>query len=201
LLLTGASWYNKGVKRSGFKRPSYDEYVKKQRQKQARKLTASKTVKKPAIKKKQVPGKTKYPSHAGVRNSRRWVGYKGAFWAIFSMYTRKRDFLRYGGRCVSCPRILEDWRDGDAGHYVSVSRGGIDLCFDEDNVHLQCKRCNNPAWTVDAGLPFGMEVDRRLGDGVARKLLERSFKETGKEPSQDEYKRLVEIYKDKFDAL
>jgi len=181
----------KGLARTGFKKPTLAQV----REKQARKKAMAKT----APPKPKAP--TKYPAFAGVANSRRWVGLRGVYWKIFSMYIRKRDFIKYNGRCVSCPRILEDWKLGDAGHYVSVARGGIDLCFDETNVHLQCKRCNNPEWTVDASIPFAEELDRRLGDGTAKNLSARVHKEMGKVPSAEEYKALVHIYKNKFDSL
>ena len=184
----------KGLARTGFKKKTLAEVRAKQSQRPVRARTASKR----AVAPKRP---TKYPAFAGVANSRRWVGLRGVYWKIFSMYVRKRDFIRYDGRCVSCPRILEDWKLGDAGHYVSVSRGGIDLCFDETNVHLQCKRCNNPNWTADASIPFAEELDRRLGDGTAKKLSARVHKEMGKVPSADEYKALVQIYKDKYDSL
>lgn len=192
---TGQLQRKTGLKQSGFKRPTFAQHIAKQKANHAKRISEKQagkvTVKTP----------TQYPSFAGVKNSRRWVGLRGAYWTIFSMYTRKRDFIKYGGRCVSCPKILEDWRDGDAGHYVSVARGGIDLCFDEKNVHLQCKRCNNPTWTVDASIPFAEEIDRRYGAGLAKSLSARVHKEMGKVPSKEEYKALIINYKAKFDAL
>lgn len=186
------------MKRSGFRKPTYAEVMEKRKAKQARARVAKKVAKK--IKPK-IKAPTKYPSFEGVANSRRWVGLRGCLWKIFSMYIRKRDFIKYDGRCVSCPRTLEDWKLGDAGHYVSVSRGGIDLCFDDMNVHLQCKRCNNPSWTVDASIPFAEELERRYGNNLAQKLGARVHKEMGQVPSKEEYKALIRIYKTKYEAL
>lgn len=62
----------------------------------------------------------------------------------FNAYIRARD---YGKDCISCGAKI-NWGDGstggvcDAGHYLSVG-ARINLRFNEDNCHAQCKRCNN----------------------------------------------------------
>ena len=175
------------MKRSGFKRLTYEEA--KAKQAQARERKSARPATKPAV---------KHPTIMGVK-SRRWVGIKGCLWAIFSDYVRLRDFLKYG-KCVSCPHRFENWRDGDAGHYVSVTRGNFLTLFDEENVHLQCKRCNNPEWTVDAAIPYRIELDRRLGAGTADRVEARAkLKASGY--SVLEYGRAITIYKEKFDIL
>lgn len=143
--------------------------------------------------------KVKYPTMYGIKASR-YVGIKGVLWTIFSRFTRKRDFLRYNGKCVSCNSILSDWKDGDAGHYVSVSRGNFDTLFCEKNVALQCKRCNNPSWTPDASIPFGKELDRRHGIGTADEMYRRS-NAVGKEYSKPEYEEQIIHYKEAFENL
>lgn len=143
--------------------------------------------------------KVKYPTIQGIKATR-YVGIKGVLWAIFSKYIRKRDFLRYNGKCVSCPSMLDDWKKGDAGHYISVSRGNFDTLFDEKNVALQCKKCNNPSWTPDASIPFARELDRRYGEGTADELFKRSNK-VGKEYSPQEYEEKIAYYKDEFENL
>ena len=142
----------------------------------------------------------KYPTIHGVKSTRRWVGAKGTLWAIFSMYVRKRDFIKYGGRCVSCQRILEDWRGQDAGHFISVTRGNNLTLFHEKNVNLQCKRCNNPNITPDASIPYSYELNRRWGEGTTDELWA-LLNVQAQHPSQLELYRLIKEYKDKFDAL
>lgn len=65
----------------------------------------------------------------------------------FNRFIRLRDQLN-NEPCISCGRydheIEDKWRGGkwDAGHYKSVG-SAPELRFNEDNVHRQCKHCNN----------------------------------------------------------
>lgn len=128
----------------------------------------------------------------------RYKGLKGKFWEIFSRYVRIRDYILYK-RCISCGAFLH-WKDGDAGHYVAAGDCGFGLLFDEKNVALQCKRCNNPKWTPDASIPFGLELDKRYGSGTAEELWKRKWTIT-KEWSQNEYKIKIEEYKKRTEEL
>lgn len=140
-------------------------------------------------------------TYLGIRGSR-WGKYKGVLWTIFSRYVRKRDFVKYGGKCVSCREYLYDWKDGDAGHYIAVGRPcGFGLLFDEQNVNLQCKRCNNPEFTADAAIPYGYELDKRYGAGTKDALYKRYLRDLTKEYSELEYKSEIEKYIALFDKL
>lgn len=176
------------MKRSGFRQLTYAEVIEKQNKAK---------IKKAAQPKKKKP--VKYPTVMGIKATR-YVGLKGVLWAIFSMYTRKRDFIAHAGRCVSCSAVLNDWKEGDAGHYISVTRGNFWSLFFEKNVHLQCKRCNNPKWTPDASIPYAFELDRRHGKGTAEMIYIESQKYAGSY-SEIEYMREIELYKNKFDRL
>lgn len=134
-----------------------------------------------------------------MASKKRYKGLKGDLWEIFSKYTRIRDFLKYG-TCISCGKKLPHWKLGDAGHYVAASHCGFGLLFDEQNVNLQCKKCNNPKWTPDATIPYGLELDKRYGKNTAQKLWNRRTQIT-KEYSQVEYQRQINKYKRKFEAL
>lgn len=136
----------------------------------------------------------------GVRGSR-WGGLKGVLWTIFSRYIRKRDYIKHDGRCVSCHAYLQRWEDGDAGHYVSVDRGGFYTLFHEQNVNLQCKQCNNPEWTPDATIPYRYELDRRWGDGTADMLFHMGRRDISRGFSELEYESKIKEYIDKFEAL
>lgn len=176
------------MKRSGMKRLTYEEAMEKKRIAQE--------------KKKAQPPKPKVVKHPTILGipSTRYTGIKGCLWTIFSRYTRKRDFQLYDGQCVSCRRRLDDWKDGDAGHYVSVTRGNALTMWHEQNVNLQCKRCNNPDWSPDSSIPYGIEVDRRYGAGTAL-MLEELGAQRSKEYSYLEYLQQIQIYKDKFAKL
>ena len=65
---------------------------------------------------------------------------KKRLWAVFSRFIRTRD-LPLG--CISCGRMIATIGQGQAGHYFS--RGACpqpSMYFSEQNVHLQCPRCN-----------------------------------------------------------
>lgn len=144
--------------------------------------------------------KTKMVTYLGIRGSR-YGGMKGVLWTIFSRYVRKRDFIKYHGKCVSCRAYLQDWKDGDAGHYIAAGRCGLGLLFDEKNVHLQCKQCNCPDFTPDASIPFGYEIDKRLGEGTKDELYRRSHRDITHSMTETEYQAQVEKYLAMFNAL
>ena len=62
----------------------------------------------------------------------------------FNAYIRARD---YGQPCISCDNPI-NWGSGatggvcDCGHWLSVG-ARVNLRFNEDNAHAQCKYCNN----------------------------------------------------------
>lgn len=100
----------------------------------------------------------------------RYNGVKGVYWYYFSIHIRKRDFMKYDGRCISCPRKLADWREGDAGHYIPAA-GSRKLQFHERNVNLQCKPCNGPyANKKVATAGYSVGLDERYGPGTAAGL-------------------------------
>ncbi len=83
-------------------------------------------------------------------------------WAVVSEYVRKRDFKRYGGKCVSCWRRLDRWQEGQAAHYKPWSICHGMYKFDPENIHLSCPFCNFIAGG-DVGHAFGEELKRRSG--------------------------------------
>lgn len=58
----------------------------------------------------------------------------------FSKYIRLRDTNGQGyGNCCSCGKLVF-WKEAHAGHYINRSHWGTR--WSEENVHLQCVRCN-----------------------------------------------------------
>lgn len=176
------------MKRSGFRKLTYAEVIEKQEQARAKKSAQPKSVR-----------KVKYPTILGIKGSR-YTGIKGVLWTIFSRYIRKRDFILYNGRCVSCSTTVSDWKLADPGHYVSVSRGNFRNIFSEKGVNLQCKKCNNPKWTPDASIPYALELDRRYGPGTAEQIRIESEGYAGSY-SELEYMREIERFKNLFAKL
>lgn len=61
-------------------------------------------------------------------------------WDIFSVFIRLRDTDQDGnGKCFTCGRPLH-WSQGDCGH--GIPRQHKATKFNEQNNHLQCKKCN-----------------------------------------------------------
>lgn len=104
----------------------------------------------------------------------RFEGLKGIYWWLLSRHIRKRDFIMWNGKCVSCGRTFDNWHDLQAGHFIAASKGGFDLLFDPSNLAAQCPPCNNPRISPNATYPFALELDRRYGAGTSQALFDRS---------------------------
>lgn len=101
----------------------------------------------------------------------RYSGIVGVLWYYLSIQVRTEDFVKYGGQCVSCSKVLTDWRNGDCGHMLASGKGGFITRFMRENLALQCKQCNNPKWTPDASAFFAIEINKRYGPGTAERIL------------------------------
>lgn len=100
---------------------------------------------------------------------------KAEAWAIFSRYIRMRDCFRTTGtlkhgKCISCGD-LRPINQCDAGHLISRWYGST--LFDERNVHLQCKRCNN----MGEKLRYRRAIIQLYGEGVDIELEDKATEE------------------------
>jgi Bacteriophage Lambda NinG protein len=130
----------------------------------------------------------------------RYKGLKGKYWTYFSEYVRRRDFIQFGS-CISCGKPVSDWRQFDAGHFISAGGGGFALLFDERNVNGECQYDN--AFNQNHLLLYRRGLDARYGPGTADALEERyrdsHFKgTTTKEWSKREYEAKIEEIKGKL---
>lgn len=102
---------------------------------------------------------------------------KDKCWAILSDYTRMRDFVLYGGSCISCGCVVGHWRDLHGGHYVDAGVGGADLSFDVRNVNGQCEGCNmsSKRGGMYIGGMYKTELNKRWGESTADELTARSY--------------------------
>lgn len=109
---------------------------------------------------------------------------------VFNAFIRERD---KGKTCISCSIVLTE--NYDAGHYYPVSTHGH-LRFNEDNVHGQCKDCNQfKDGNTDA---YFSGLVRRIGAaGVER--LELSNK-TATKAYLDKTRLIIE-YKQRIEKL
>ena len=79
--------------------------------------------------------------------------------AAFNSYVRARDT---GKPCISCDKPLGDTPNTfDAGHYRSVG-SAPHMKFVEDNVHGQCKHCNN--WLGGNVVEYRKRLIERIGE-------------------------------------
>jgi len=79
--------------------------------------------------------------------------------AAFNSYVRARDT---GKPCISCDKPLGDAPNTyDAGHYRSVG-SAPHMRFVEDNVHGQCKHCNN--WLGGNVVEYRKRLLERIGE-------------------------------------
>lgn len=58
---------------------------------------------------------------------------------IFSTYIRRKDSIGGRARCVTCGTVAH-WKNMQNGHFIS--RRYMNLRWDEQNCHVQCKNCN-----------------------------------------------------------
>jgi len=83
-------------------------------------------------------------------------------WKLVSDKVRQDEYKKYAGKCVSCHRRLDDWRDGQCAHYKAWSVCNGFFKYETKNMALSCGYCNY----VDDGATghaFGEELKRRYG--------------------------------------
>ena len=131
----------------------------------------------------------------------RFQGLQGVFWYAISQFVRKDEFLRFGGECVDgCGRHISDWHAADCGHCVASSRG-FRTRFLRQNLGLQTKYCNNPIFSPDSSLGFGVTIDKRYGKGTAAKIKDMLKLPPLSEYSPKEYDKQIRLYLQMFYEL
>ncbi len=85
----------------------------------------------------------------------------------FHEYIRRRDVDNDSGygQCISCDKPIH-FTESDAGHFIS--RGKLATRYDEQNVNLQCRKCNR----FEYGRQF--EYSKNIGTELADQLLVKS---------------------------
>ncbi len=109
---------------------------------------------------------------------------------VFNKYIRERDKDEL---CISCKQKP---KKENAGHFFNANNHW-NVRFDEDNVHLQCERCNSflsgnlLEYRTNLLTKIGAE---RFNQLEARARVTRKF-------TKDELKELIKKYKEKFVEL
>lgn len=114
---------------------------------------------------------------------------KKKLWKLFSEYIRKRD----KGICFICGRIAS--RSAyHAGHFIPKSIGGIELYFNEENVHGCCYHCN-----INLGgnlYEYGMKLGKEKVD-----MLYKIKNTTISKWSEQDYLNKIEEYTKKLSTV
>jgi hypothetical protein len=109
---------------------------------------------------------------------------------VFNKYIRERDKDEL---CISCKQKP---KKENAGHFWNANNHW-NVRFDEDNVHLQCERCNSflsgnlLEYRTNLLTKIGAE---RFNQLEARARITRKF-------TKDELKELIKKYKEKYNQL
>lgn len=138
---------------------------------------------------------TKQIPNYGKITPSRYKSIKGKAWKLLSDYVRLRDFILYKS-CVSCGSQIKEWRDTDAGHYISMGGHGALTGFSPDNIHAQCKKCNLYA-SQHTGDYYTREITRR---GIDVEKLKSQISKTVKADDFFFIEKIHEIL-DKFTKL
>lgn len=121
---------------------------------------------------------------------------KRNLWKIFSEYIRRRDSDSEGfGRCISCGAVGY-YKEMHAGHYIPKSLG-LSIYFEEKNVHMQCPGCN--LYRHGHLSSYAVNLRKKYGESILEELDQ--IKNNPVKFSRDQYEDLIELYKEKLNAL
>ena len=142
---------------------------------------------------KAIKKKKKYWDKANANKKKN--SYKKTLWTdYFSPYIRQRDSDEDGnGKCISCGKLCH-WKEAHAGHFVPKSAGEY-FYFNEQNVNLQCPRCNTYG-THDTGANYQKNLRKKIGDKKVDHLLEAKAKRLTCKNTLDDYKAMAKKYKE-----
>jgi hypothetical protein len=59
-------------------------------------------------------------------------------WIVLTAYIKKRD----GRKCITCGKDILPGKGLHSGHFIPSKICGVELRYDEYNVHVQCFFCN-----------------------------------------------------------
>ena len=108
----------------------------------------------------------------------------------FNAFIRKRD---QGFNCISC---VQKPKKVNAGHYFSAG-GHSNVRFNEDNVHLQCERCNQ--FLSGNLLNYQIGIEKRIGGERLLQLQELAH--VTKKWTIEELQEINTTYKEKLKIL
>lgn len=157
------------MKRTGIRRPTYEEALAKARQKalKARENPRQPKPRKPIKKRAQRQIGTKKKKSEGVPSWIRAIPegshgsgtYQKRLWKLVSDYVRIRDWYKYG-TCAATGKRIEHWSEGHGGHLKPYTGCYGLFKFDVRNIHLQHGN-SNKFGNFDTFRDMEKEVRRR----------------------------------------
>lgn len=150
------------------------------------KNTKKRLQRKNGTKRKKTEADLKREWNVPVKANLRYKGLRGIYWYWLSRDVRESEWKKYG-HCITCLKPIADWRLADCGHILPAANCGEFLIFHRENLTIQCKACNNPRFTPDAGIRNAINLEKRHGAGFIECLYE-AKKVSVKAPTQQEYK-------------
>jgi hypothetical protein len=109
---------------------------------------------------------------------------------VFNKYIRKRDKDEL---CISCKQKP---KKENAGHFYNANNHW-NVRFDEDNVHLQCERCNS--FLSGNLIEYRANLIEKIGQERFDQLEERA--RVTRKFTKDELKELIKKYKEMYNQL
>lgn len=103
---------------------------------------------------------------------------------VFNKYIRTRD----NNICYTCGSTTQP----QAGHFIPKSATGLELRYNEKNVHCQCVRCNK--WLGGNLSVYSLELERQYGYGIIQELS--SYKKVVSKWTDKEFQEKYDYYKD-----
>ena len=116
---------------------------------------------------------------------------------LFSKYIRLKEAVKANGyvKCVTCGAIRE-WDDQmEAGHYISRDKKATK--YDERNVHVQCKSCNN--YHSGEIAEYAVYLVSEYGQNILLELVRKGREY--KKFTLDELKQMAKKYREKIKEL
>jgi len=180
------------MKRTGIKRPTYDEAVAKMRAR-AQKRLLSMTAKGP---------KTPRPAPKQRPKEDRIKTLKTKLWAAFSRYIRK-SYANEHGMVNTCDGEYKRWEETHCGHLInnserSKSAGGNALWYDERNFAPQTGN-GNFFNANDSAKRYMLWATKRYGVEAIDELFR--LKEVPRKFTEEELTAKLEHYKQAFNKL
>jgi len=149
------------VKRGTFKQKSYNEKLAdialKRVELRSKPLKAKKTIK--GTSKGYKPPKwfnsIKLGSHGSTPAQKK-------YWTAVREKYLQEDFIKFHGKCVTCDKHLDTWKDGQLAHYKAWSVCNSWFKYERKNLRLSCANCNRLSDGV-IGKRFADELVKQYG--------------------------------------